>query len=166
MSDRFSAHADRFVSLNEIGQVLAKARDVAVEYYRLTGKPLGITGEIGEYVAASRLGLDLSEARTAGLDATDGAGRRIQIKARCVADDKRLGGQRMGSIKLDHQWDAVVLVIMNQLFEPQAIYEAERDAIEKALKAPGSKARNERGALSISKFISIGRQVWPQSPAP
>ncbi|MDH3580404.1 MAG: hypothetical protein OEM91_07230, partial [Hyphomicrobiales bacterium] len=72
----------------------------------------------------------------------------------------------MGSIKLDHQWDAVVLVIMNQLFEPQAIYEAERDAIEKALKAPGSKARNERGALSISKFISIGRQVWPQSPAP
>jgi hypothetical protein len=27
--------------------------------------------------------------------------------------------------------------------------------------AGGSKARNERGALAISKFKSIGRRVWP-----
>jgi hypothetical protein len=26
---------------------------------------------------------------------------------------------------------------------------------------PGSKSRNERGALGVSKFIAIGAQVWP-----
>lgn len=28
-------------------QILAKARELAIEYYKLTKKPLGITGEIG-----------------------------------------------------------------------------------------------------------------------
>ncbi len=37
---------------------------------------------------------------------------------------------------------------------------ADRPAIEAALTRPGSKARNERGSLAITKFISIGRQVW------
>jgi hypothetical protein len=35
--------------------VMARARSVAVDYYRLTGKPLGITGEIGEFEAACLL---------------------------------------------------------------------------------------------------------------
>jgi len=55
----------------------------------------------------------------------------------------------------------VVLVLMNELFEPYAMYEAGREPIEAALTKPGSKARNERGALAITKFISIGRKVWP-----
>ena len=59
----------------------------------------------------------------------------------------------------------MVLVIMNELYEVQSMFEAERDAIEVALTAPGSKARNERGALSLAKFKSIGRQVWPISPS-
>ena len=41
------------------------------------------------------------------------------------------------------------------------MYEAERSAIEDAIKRPGSKSRNERGALAIVQFISIGKQVWP-----
>jgi hypothetical protein len=32
--------------------------------------------------------------------------------------------------------------------------------IEKALLAPGSKARNERGALAVSKFKAVGHEVW------
>jgi len=50
---------------------------------------------------------------------------------------------------------------MDELFDLRWIFEAERPAIEEALKAPGSKARNDRGALSLAKFKSIGRQVWP-----
>jgi hypothetical protein len=34
-------------------------RSPATEYYRLTGKPLGVTGEVAEYVAAEILGLTL-----------------------------------------------------------------------------------------------------------
>lgn len=50
---------------------------------------------------------------------------------------------------------------MDELFDLRWIFAAERPAIEEALKAPGSKARNDRGALSLAKFKSIGRQVWP-----
>lgn len=49
-------------------RVLAILRDVNVkslarEYYRLTGKPLGITGEVAEYKAARVLGVELTSAR-------------------------------------------------------------------------------------------------------
>ena len=149
--------------IDELTEILEKAKDAAVGYYKLTGKPLGITGEYGEYLAAKYLKMELAGARTPGYDATDKRGRNVQIKARAIPRDKRLTGQRLGSIRLDHEWDVVVLVLMNELFEPQAMYEAERPAIEAALTKPGSKARNERGALAITKFISIGKQVWPNS---
>ena len=40
------------------------------------------------------------------------------------------------------------------------IHEAERAAVLAALSAPGSKARNERGQLGISKFKAIGKLRW------
>ncbi len=141
--------------------ILERARQAAVEYYDMTGKPLGITGEMGEYLAAKILDLELADAREPGYDAIDKNGRKIQIKARCIPEHKRIVGQRVGGIKLDHEWDSVVLVMMNERFEALRIYEADRAQIEAAIMKPGSKSRNERGALAITKFKSIGRQVWP-----
>jgi hypothetical protein len=149
------------IDLNRIADLLKQARAIAIEYYRLTGKPLGITGEVGEYEAARLLGLELAVAREAGFDAVDQNGRHLQIKSRSIPRAKKLTGQRLGSIDLDKPWDAVILVLMDEEFLPVAIYEADRAAITEALQRPGSKARNERGALAISKFRSIGRQVWP-----
>ena len=147
--------------IQKIGSVLERARLAAIDYYRITGKPLGITGEYGEYIVAKRLKLELAPARTPGYDATDKDKRRIQIKARSIPSDQNLGGQRLGSIRLDQKWDIVLLVVMNECFEVRWIYEAEREAIEAALKAlPISKAR-KRGVLSLPEFKSIGRQVWP-----
>lgn len=151
------------MDIQRIGEILERAKLAAVDYYQLTGKPLGITGEIGEYYAAKYLGLELAEARTAGYDATDKSGRRIQIKARSIAKRNMKPGQRLGSIKLEHDWDAVILVIMDEKFQPQAMYEAGRAEIEEALTKPGSKARNERGALALSKFKSIGKHVWAKT---
>lgn len=147
--------------IDQVGELIARARAVAIEYYRLTGKPLGITGEVGEYEAARLLGLSLAVAREAGYDAIDSAGRRLQIKARSIPAGRPLGGQRMGSIDLDKPWDAVLLILLDEEFRPIKIYEANRDKITEALRAPGSKARNERGALAISKFKSIGTLRWP-----
>jgi len=70
-------------------------------------------------------------------------------------------GQRLGRIDLKKEWDGVLLVLLDGDLEPIAIYEANRAAVEAALNVPGSKARNERGALGVAKFKSIGRQVWP-----
>ena len=52
---------------------------------------------------------------------------------------------------------------MDECFNATAIYEAHRDAVIAALTAPGSRSRNERGALGVRKFISIGEKVWPAS---
>ena len=148
--------------LNMIGSVLKAAKRAAVAYYRLTGKPLGITGEMGEYFAAKHLGLKLADARTPGFDAYEKDGRLIQIKSRSFPR-KKLSGQRIGTIRLDRGWNSVVLVLMDELFEPFAIYEADRKSIKEALVKPGSKARNERGALSVTKFISIAAEVWSKT---
>lgn len=143
-------------------ELLADAKRLGRDYYEATGKPLGITGEVAEYEAARLLGIELTPARQAGYDAIehiDGKERRLQIKGRCIQDNSK-PGQRVGSIRLDHPWEAVLLVLLNPHFEATAIYEAERPEIEAALLLPGSKARNERGALAVSKFKSIGRLRW------
>ena len=54
------------------------------------------------------------------------------------------------------------MVLLDEHFDASAIYEADRQAIIAALSAPGSRARNERGALAVSKFKSIGHEVWPR----
>jgi hypothetical protein len=144
-----------------IAEILVRARTVAIEYYCLTGRPLGVTGEIGECEAVRLLRLELAQVREAGFDAKEGR-RRLQIKSRCIpVIAKTLSGQRIGSINTEKRWDAVLLVLLNHQFRPIAIYEASRAAVCRALAAPGSKARNVRGSLTVAKFKSIGRKRWP-----
>lgn len=69
------------MSESRVREILATVKPLAAEYYRLTGKPLGVTGEVAEYVAAEMLGLKLVPARTVGHDAMRGI-ERIQIKGR------------------------------------------------------------------------------------
>ncbi len=148
--------------MNEIEELLSDAKALAQKYKKLTGKPLGITGEIAEFVAAKYLGLELAEARQAGYDAIkieNGRKVKVQIKGRCIRENAN-PGQRLGKIRLDTEWDTVLLVLLDENFEPLRMIEASRQAVEEALLAPGSKARNERGALGIAKFKSIGTEVW------
>lgn len=152
------------VAIEEIAPLLDAAREAAIAYYRLTGKPLGITGEIGEYEAAKILGLKLAPARTPGYDAIGPDDRRIQIKARMYPRNKPLGGQRMGSIKRTGDFDTVMLVMLDHAYQPWGIWEAQRDAVCHELDLPGSKSRNERGALAVAKFISIATQLWNAAP--
>ena len=49
--------------------ILAEVKALAVEYWELTGKPLGVTGEIGEFEAAEKIGLEPEAARSVGYDA-------------------------------------------------------------------------------------------------
>src|SRR6266851_3423392 len=141
-------------------ELLRHAKKLAQEYRALTGKPLGVTGEVAEYEAARLLGVELTPARHAGYDAVRKAdGRRFQIKGRCLLPGCK-PGQRLGSIDIDKEFDSVLMVLLNENFDATEIYEADRRAVVAALTAPGSKARNERGALGVSKFKKIGRRVW------
>lgn len=143
-------------------ELLGEAKKLAREYYSLTSKPLGITGEVAEYEAARILGVELTPARQAGYDAVerrDGSVRRLQIKGRCLLPNCK-PGQRVGSIDITKDWDAVLLVLLNENFDATVMYEAERMAVVEALSAPGSKARNERGQLGVTKFKAIGKLRW------
>src|SRR5712671_3079585 len=153
------------IDLDELAVIIAEAKSVARRYRKATGRPLGITGEVAEYEAARLLGLRLADVRQDGYDAvreTDGLVHRLQIKGRCILPDSK-PGQRIGGIRPEKEWDRVLLVLMDEDFEPLEIHEANRPAIRAALEEPGSKARNERGALAVSKFKSIGRPLWTRT---
>lgn len=152
---------------DEIMQTLAEAKKLARRYRMLTGKPLGVTGEVAEFEAAGILGLKLTEARTAGYDAIrseNGTPFRLQINGRCILPGSK-PGQWIGSIDIDKEFDAVLLVLMDEALDATAIYEADRVSVIAALTAPGSIARNDRGALGVAKFKSIGKCVWKRTSA-
>lgn len=147
---------------SEVLILLSQAKVLAKRYKELTGKPLGITGEVAEYEAARLLGLELHLARQAGYDATemrDGNPRRIQVKGRQVTPGNRSAG-RLGSIDLRQEFDSVLLVLLDDDFNAYEMYEASRGDVEAALARPGSKARNERGSLAIAQFKAISILRW------
>ena len=141
-------------------EILGEAKKLAQEYRAITGKPLGVTGEVADTRRRDCSGSTSHRARHAGYDAVRKSDdRRYQIKGRCILPGCK-PGQRLGSIDMKKDFDAVLLVLLDQNFETIEIYEAERKPVIDALTAPGSKARNERGQLALSKFKQIGTRVW------
>jgi len=142
-------------------KLIAQARVLAAEYRRTMGKPLpGISSEIAEHDAVKLLKLQPHTSGEGGFDAVDPArdGKRIQIKSRTIFDESK-SGQRIGQMKLDRQWDSVLLVLMDEEYEPYEIYEAERqdilDFIDKS-----SSSRAKRGAMSVARFKIISHLAW------
>jgi len=152
---------------NEVLAVLAEAKALAKRYRALTGRPLGITGEVAEFEAARLLNLELAPVRTAGYDAIERSGsgeRRLQIKSRCLLPNCK-PGQRLGGIDIAKEWDAVLMVLLDENLDAIAIYEASRDAVLSAITKPGSKARNVRGALGLRQFKAIATCRWQRAAA-
>ena len=152
----------------EIMKILGQAKRLARRYRRVTGKPLGVTGEVAEFEAARLLGLELTAARQAGYDAIrKGKGRkkeRLSIKGRCVQAGASKS-QRLGKIDITKEFDAVLVVLLDESLDATVIYEAPRKAVVTEIKKPGSKARSERGALPVSKFRKIGKRIWTREDA-
>ncbi|QSW34543.1 hypothetical protein KQ929_04615 [Leclercia pneumoniae] len=153
---------------DKIVNILNEAKDVALRYYKLTSKPLGITGEIAEFEAATILGMSLCTARQTGYDAIEilnGEEHRVQIKGRYMPDPKKVSA-RVGAIDISKPFDSVLLVLLDENYDAFAMYEAPRDKIVAALEAPGSRARNERNQLGIAKFKSISSLRWSKVAKP
>ena len=112
---------------------------------------------MGEYQAAKILGLELKPPRTKGFDATDSDGKKYEIKARCV---RQSNSQQTSKIKIDAEWDYLLLILMNPDFEPLEIHQAKFMDVKRAICEPGSTARNKRQTLPISKVKSIGKRIW------
>ena len=141
-------------------KLIAQARQLAAESRRTMGKPLpGISSEIAEHDAVRLLELEPKTSLETGWDARDPAtGERIQIKSRTIFDESK-SGQRIGQMKTSQDWDAVVLVLMDENYEPYEIYKATREDLEPFLDASSS-SRAKRGAMSVARFKIVGTLVW------
>ena len=150
-------NADEIYSVDKL---IEQARQLAADFKKMTGKPLpGVSNEIAEYDARQLLKLKLSDDRSQGYDAVrNGIGpKKIQIKARTIFNDN-IRGQRLGQIKIDMDWDSVVLVLLNEDYRAYEIFEASREDILANIN--DNKNRQKRGVLSISKFRNIAKLVW------
>lgn len=150
------------MSLYSVDKLISEARRIAAEYRRTTGKPLGISAEIAQHDACTFLELNPDE-EAIGYDAIGLAGeregQRFQIKGRAIFDEKK-GGQRVGQIKIEQDWDRILLVLMDEEFETTEIYEASRDDILKDIDESVSSNRSKRGAMSVARFKRIAHLVW------
>lgn len=144
-----------------VDKLISEARRLAADYRRATGKSLGISAEIAKHDACTYLDLEPVD-EPAGYDAIgrgEREGEHIQIKGRAIFDEAKRG-QRIGQLKLEQDWDSVVLVIMDDDFQADAIYEANRDEIVAAMEEQADSNRSKRGAMSVARFKNIAHQVW------
>lgn len=150
------------MSLYSVDKLISQTRKLAADYRRATGQPLPLTGEIANFDAASLLDLELLQPAPGGYDAVGRSGEReglrYQIKGRAIFDDNK-GGHRIGQLKLEQEWDAVLLVLLDEEYEASEIYEADRATILEAMDDSGSN-RGKRGAMSVARFRNIARLVW------
>ena len=141
-------------------KLITQARQLAAEYRRTMGKPLpGISNEIAEHDAIRLLELEPEPGNDVSRDATDPeTGWRMQIKSRTIFDESK-SGQRIGQLKMNQEWDAVVLVLMDEDYEPYEIYQALRNDLAENIDSSSSN-RAKRGAMSVARFKIIGELVW------
>ena len=151
------------MGLYSVDKLITEARRLAAEFRRTTGKPLpGVSGEIAQHDAARLLDLEVCKEKPGGYDAIGRGkreGKRVQIKGRVIFDEEK-SGQRVGQLKLEQDWDSVVLVIMDEDYEPYEIFEADRDEILDAMDEAGKSLRKKRGAMTVARFKIISRLVW------
>lgn len=122
----------------------------ALTYEKLTGRKMGITGEVGEVLGCKMLNLLLAEdPLTAGYDAIDEKTRsRYQIKTRRVNHEKG----RIGTFS-SHSFDYAVLVILNFDYSVDSIWKMEQRQLDLILKKSPKRNPHYRDFLKYAERI-------------
>ena len=133
--------------------LIENAIDLGKEFRRRFGKTLGITGEVGEYLASQIFSLERVKGNiNKGFDARDSNRKRVQIKTRiCNAKTERT------SLFSNFDFDYVLLVLLSEDYEVLEIYRATSEAVEKQI----STQSYRRPSISIGKFMKLSRRVYP-----
>lgn len=148
------------MGIYSVDKLISETRRIAREYRIATGKVLPVTPEIAINDAVSILNMLPNSESLPGYDAIynyEGEALKVQIKGRAVFNEKRQG-HRIGQLKLDQAWDAIVLVILNSDFMPEEIYMAKREVLLSELKE--SQLANKKGPMTIAKFKLISDLIW------
>ncbi len=143
---------------------MQQARQLAANYRRTTGKTLsGVSGELSVYDAIRLLHL-AAVPEQIGYEAIgteksgDLQGDKIQIKGRTIFSDAK-NAQRIGQLKMEQNWDSVVLVLLDDDYEPFEIYEIDRATLTDNVVDKESK-KAKKGAMTIARFKKIATLAW------
>lgn len=156
-----SAQTD--MDIYSIDKLMHETRQLAAKYRQTTGNTLPVTSEIARFDAARTLDLSLIDDPNSTIDAVGRSGqrahKRIIIKGRAIFEATR-ASPRIGQINTEQEWDLAVLVLFDQNYEVDEIFEASREQIAAALDSKKESNRKKRGVMSIAQFKIIGEQVW------
>lgn len=134
-----------------VQRVVDKAIKSAVEYEAVTGRKLGITGEVGEILVCKELGLNLlSDPIASGIDAIDHRGKTYQIKARRGNSDNP--GARIGTFS-KHKFDYAILAILDHKYNIVKLYKATFNKIEPILQ------RHKKRNPPLRQFKSVATPI-------
>jgi len=144
--------------------LMQQARQLAANYRRTTGKTLsGVSGELSVYDAIRLLHL-AAVPEQIGYEAIgteksgDLQGDKIQIKGRTIFSDAK-NAQRIGQLKMEQNWDSVVLVLLDDDYEPFELYEIDRATLTDNVVDKESK-KAKKGAMTIARFKKIATLAW------
>lgn len=143
------------MTIYSIDTLIEETRRLATEFRRSTGQMLPVSGEIARYDVVHHLNMTADTTQQAGIDAIS-KGLKIQIKGRVITDEEK-SSYRIGQINPNGDWDAIVLSLMDENFEPYEMYQLNKQDF---LDSNASSKQHKRGALSVAKFKIIGQLVW------
>jgi hypothetical protein len=147
------------MSVYDLDKLYQETRRLCVMWSK-QGKTTGMTSEIAAYDAARLLDLELCSDKTLGYTAVgrgERDGMRILVKGRVVHDGQK-SRQRIGQLNFDQDWDDLMVVLLDEEFEPQEILEITRDQLEDEMN--NKDKSNRKGPLSVAKLRAIGELVW------
>ncbi len=105
---------------SQICKITRKVIRTAIEYENITGRKLGVTGEIGEILVCKELALKiLSNPIAAGFDAVDNKGKKFQIKTR--RGNTNSPGARIGTFS-SHSFNYAILAILDDKYNIAELY--------------------------------------------
>jgi len=144
-----------------IEKLMHETRQLAAKYRETTGTALPVTSEIARFDAAKALDLKLNDSGNTDFDATGTTAPRSDlqfiIKGRVMFETSK-SSPRIGQLNTDKNWDRAVLVLFDEEYRAEEIYEASREEIKEAMHHDSN--RKKRGAMSVAQFKIIGELVW------
>ncbi len=149
------------MSVYQLEKLMTETRRLAAEYRRTTQLVLPVTSELARFDAMSLLGLDEPEVKTSGVDAVKN-GLRYEIKSRVIFGGSKKR-QRIGQLHPEASWDSVLLVLYNEDYQPTEIYEMDKATAIAVVAEDAKKTVAKRGIMSVEKFKTLAKRVWPSS---
>jgi len=148
------------MELYQLDKLMEETRQLAAKYRDATGQPLPVSHDLACYDAIRLLKLRAPVEPESGVDAVgtdEFDGQRFQIKGRVHFQNLKGKQQRIGQLNLDGIWDVCLVVILNEAYQAETIYAAEKSVLTDSL---ADKKVNKRGAMTVAQFKAVSNLIW------